>query len=100
MNIKTTVICLMFLFVAACSLQKSLYKNDTTIKELRDNVNTTVSNWDTVLSVEDLSYEDTKSDVPESGIRGRYEQYKKYLSISLLENIVGENIAKNLLPLK
>jgi hypothetical protein len=92
MNLKNSVICLVLLVVAACSLQKSLYKNDTTIKELRENVNSTVSNWDTVLSVADISYEDTKSYIPESGIRGRYEQYKKYLGISILEKVVGEKV--------
>jgi hypothetical protein len=92
MNIKTSLICFILLFVAACSLQKSLYKNDTTIKELRQNVNTTVSNWETILSTVDISYENTMSYIPESGIRGRYEQYKKYLNISILESVVGEKV--------
>lgn len=92
MNIKNSVICLVLLVIAACSLQKSLYKNDTTIKELRESVNTTVSNWENVLSTVDVSYENTFSDIPESGIRGRYEQYKKYLGISILESVVGEKV--------
>jgi len=92
MNVKKIVICLLLVCIAACSLQNSLYKNDTTIQELRENVNATISNWETVLSKVDISYENTMTDIPESGIRGRYEQYKKYLGISILESVVGEKV--------
>lgn len=44
------------------------------------------------MSSVNLYDEKHKTDVPESGIRGRYAVYQKYFSISMLESIVGENI--------
>lgn len=92
MKLKTAAIFLVLIFFVACSLQNSLYKNDTTIKELQNNVNITVSNWETIVSSVNLYDVAHKTDIPESGIRGRYAVYKKYFSISLLENIVGEKV--------
>ena len=80
----------MITFLAACSLQRSSTKKDSSIEELQQNINLTVSNWDKIISTADLSYENIKSWLPERGIRGRYELFKKYLSKSILENIVGE----------
>jgi len=90
MNFKTSFVCLIFLFIAACSLQKSIYKNETTIQELRQNSNATVANWDNTVSTTDFYKEVPETYIPESGVRGRYALYDKFFSISMLETIVGE----------
>ncbi|MFK7750300.1 MAG: hypothetical protein AB8B65_18055 [Kordia sp.] len=92
MKLKTAIICLTFLFIAACSLQKSLYKNETTIKELRQNANATVTNWDNTVASTDFYEEVPETYIPESGIRGRYALYDQFFSISSLETIVGEPV--------
>ena len=92
MKLKTSIICLILLCIVACSVHKSLYKNETTIKELRENSNATVANWESILSSVNLYDEAHKTGIPESGIRGRYALYKKYFSISILEKVVGEPI--------
>ncbi len=92
MKLKTSIICLILVVVAACSVQQSLYKNETTIKELRQNASATVTNWESILASVNLYDEEYKTGIPESGIRGRYALYKKYFSISIIEKVVGESI--------
>ncbi|AXG69099.1 hypothetical protein KORDIASMS9_01318 [Kordia sp. SMS9] len=92
MNFKTSFICLIFLFIAACSLQKSIYKNETTIKELRKNSNATIDNWDNTVSAIDFYKEVPETYIPESGVRGRYALYDQFFSIATLETIVGESV--------
>ena len=72
--------------IASCTALKS-----TSESKLRLNreIDLMVSNWDRLVSTVDLSYENIISWLPESGIRGRYERVKKYLSIEALEEIIG-----------
>lgn len=72
--------------IASCTALKS-----TSESKLRLNreIDLMVSNWDRLVSTVDLSYENIISWLPESGIRGRYEGGKKYLSIAALEEIIG-----------
>ncbi|WP_298517194.1 hypothetical protein [uncultured Kordia sp.] len=92
MNSKTSFICILFLCIAACSLQKSIYKNETTIEELRKNSNATVDNWENTVTSVDFYKEVPETYIPESGVRGRYALYDQFFSISALETIVGERV--------
>lgn len=92
MNFKTSFIWLMFLFIAACSVHKSIYKNETTIKELGKNSNATIDNWDNTVASIDFYKEVPETGIPESGVRGRYALYDQFFSISMVETMVGEPI--------
>ena len=86
---KTYLIFTLLLLFVACSSQKSLFKNNPSLEKFNNHLNLTVSNWDEIISTANLSDKVTKY-WSETGIRGRYKLYKKYLSKSILENIVGE----------
>lgn len=82
------------MLLTACTANKYLSKNDASVEELKQKVILTFSNWDKIISSPDLSnqYIEYWSKI---GFRGRYKVFKKYLSKSVLENIVGEKAFLN-----
>lgn len=88
MKIKICLIFVLLIIFTAFTSQKSLSSKD----KLKEKINLVTSNWNTLSSEADMSFENIKSWLPDRGIRGRYEIVKKYLGKSMLENIVGEKV--------
>lgn len=93
MNRKIYAISISLMFFVLCSA-KYLSTNDKSVEELKQKLTLTFSNWDSIVSSLKLNnpYIEYFSEV---GVRGRYEVFKKYLSKSTLENIVGEKAFLN-----
>jgi hypothetical protein len=83
---KTLAIIVLLIVLVSCA---ALAKTNKYEASLIQDINLIVSNWDTILSNSDLSYENINSWLPNSGIRGRYELLRNNLSIRSLEQIFG-----------
>ena len=74
--------------LSACATNKS----NNYLNNLRDNLSQAALNWNTLNANADLSLENINSWIPESGIRGRYQIAKKYISIGFLQEVVGAKV--------
>ena len=80
---------LIFIFsILSCSSSKSTGNNNSSLFLFERQAKALQNNWDAIVNATDLSYDKITSWVPESGIRGRYAQFKTKLGRLTLEKIV------------
>jgi hypothetical protein len=77
------------ILIFSCSGTKKTTNNNPSLTLFQKQVHELQKNWDAIVDAVDLSYESILSWVPESGIRGRYAQFKTKLGRQVLEKIVG-----------
>lgn len=75
--------------VLSCSSSKTTEQNNPTLLLFEQQANALKRNWNSITKYVDLSYEKISSWIPESGIRGRYAQFKTKLSRQIVEKIIG-----------
>ena len=79
------------IFIFSCSGTKKTTNNNPSLTLFQKQVHELQKNWDAIVDAVDLSCESILSWVPESGIRGRYTQFKTKL---------GRQCSKKLLVIK
>jgi hypothetical protein len=90
MKFKRSLYLIFSLFlILSCSGTKKTTNNNPSLTLFERQAHELQKNWDAIVDAVDLSYENILSWVPESGIRGRYAQFKTKLGRQMLEKIVG-----------
>lgn len=90
MKIKGLTLGLLVLLVLGCTPKGLITNPVEDHSQLKENINSCNSNWTSLQASANLDVDNIVSWLPESGVRGRYEIAKKYLSKSVLEKIIGQ----------